>query len=131
MLAAAFVWSLPRERERLETVRSASITRRGLEASLRELVQSPAGRAALHACPRLYVPDGRTAALVAYWLDEAPVVPIGATAPPAGGVFLGAAPGDLRPYVTEPRIITGPRPVLPEQYKPVVRTDDWALYKGC
>ena len=95
VLAAAAVWSLPRERERLETVRSASITRRGLEASLRELVQSPAGRAALRACPQLYVPDGRTAALVAYWLDEAPEVPIGTSSPPAGGAYLGAPPGDL------------------------------------
>ncbi len=131
VLAAAAVWSLPRERERIETVRAANVTRRGLEASLRELVQSPAGRAALRACPRLYLPDGRTAALVAYWLDAAPVTPIGQTAPPPGGVFLGAAPRDRRPYLTEPRVITGPRPVLPEQYSPVARTDDWALYKGC
>ncbi len=131
VLAAAAVWSLPRERERLEAVRSATVTRRGLEASLRELVESPKGRAALHACPHLYLPDGRIAALVAYWLDDAPVAPIGPTAPPPGGVFLGAPPGDLRPYVSEPRLITGPRPVLPDAYKPVVLTDDWAIYKGC
>jgi hypothetical protein len=68
LLAIAVFFPL-QQVDRLDALKTDIAARDRIQADLRELVERPAVKQALRACPRIYVPSHRPVPLIALWAD--------------------------------------------------------------
>lgn len=124
----------PVQAGRLWDLREDIADRDRVQAHLHDLVDTPAARAALASCGRIFVPNHRPVPELAYWTGRRPseIVSAQLERPGKRDLFLAPATPEVeRLSILDPRDPRRLDAAVPAGYRPVARNRSWVLHSGC
>jgi hypothetical protein len=128
VLLVALVPSTVRD---ISDLRKFMDSRRGVQLQLRSLVRSPAGSAAIKACPHLSAPEHRPVPLLAYWLGRKPSeIPQESVVRRRGTAFLAYSSTQAAQRLSLSSNVQSLPPV-PRGLVPAARNESWRIYASC